>query len=591
MTSGLTPIVESIIAADVGSTMTKAVLIDVVDGEYRILASAEFPSTLEPPWSDISLAVQQCIARIEEIALRKLLDESGALLLPERVDGTGVDAFVATASAAEPLRVAIAGLMRDFSVESARRATFTTYTQPGALISMDSQPGPGTRWTLPERISALLKQSPAVIILTGGSEQGASAPLLEAAYAVAMACAVWPEPTKPDVIFAGNAAARAQIAEQIGESARLRVVDNVRPTVQSENLQAVERELETIFIERRLNRLPGFGAVAALASKPIAATATAFGVGVRALSRHFELNALGVDVGGATTTMALNDATQFHRVLRSDLGVSHHIENVAREAGIDNILRWMPLLMSEDEAWDRLINKALRPFTLPDTRKDLLLEHAVAREAIRLTLPELLQRWQPGKARLYPDLLPTIDLLIGAGGVLTHAPYPAQAVLMLLDALQPIGVANLALDSGGLMPQLSLIGSVQPQAAAQLAVREGITALGTAICPIGAAQAGEVIFTYKMIYEQGDGGTVTGEVKAGEIEVLPLGPYQRAKLELHPTRSIDMGLGERGRTAITTVEGGAVGVMMDARGRPLVLPTDPEQRANLNQEWLYNVGG
>jgi MutL-like protein len=589
MTSIPTPTIESIIAADVGSTMTKAVLIDLVEGEYRIIANAEFPTTLEPPYSDVSLAVLQCIGRLEEIVSRQLLDEKGTLMLPERSDGNGVDAFVATASAAEPLRVAIAGLIRDLSVESARKATYATYAQTETLMSLDSQTGQGERWDLPARIAALHRQVPSVIILTGGSDQGASKPLLDAAYAVATACATWPDAAKPDVIFAGNAAARSRIAEMIGDGARLRVVDNVRPTSQIESLEGIENELELLFLERRLNRLPGIGKLAAVSSKTIAATSAAFGAGVRALSTHFELNTLGVDIGGATTTMAVSDGGKFFRVQRSDIGVSYNIESVARLVGIDNILRWLPIVISEEEAWDYLTNKTLRPFTLPETRKELWLEQAAAREAMRLTLDELAQRWRPERKRAAANQLPTIDLIVGAGGILTHAPHSGQAVLLLLDALQPVSVVNLALDSGGLMPQLSLIASVQPQAAAQLAAREGISALGTAICPIGSARPGDVVVSYSMTYHEGDGSTIGGEVKAGEIEVLPLAPTQKARLELRPARNIDLGQG-RGRPGTTIAEGGTVGLVIDARGRPLVLPGDPEARAELNQQWLYNVG-
>ncbi|TMC59934.1 MAG: hypothetical protein E6J26_02690 [Chloroflexi bacterium] len=579
-------IVESILAADVGSTFTKAVLIDVVEGEYRIIAGAEFPTTLEPPWSDVSLAVQQCFARIEQIAQRTLLDEHGTLVVPEREDGTGVDAFVATASAAEPLRVAIAGLMRDYSVESARKATHSTYTVAETLLALDQQQE-GKRWDLPSRISALQKQSPSVIILTGGSERGANDPLLDVAYAVATACATWPDASKPDVIFAGNASARGAVAEKIGDHAPLRVVDNVQPSVNGENLLPIESELETLYLERRLNRLPGLGKLSAVASKPVAPTSTAFGAGVRALAKHFELSVVGVDIGGATTTMAVQEGETFQRLQRSDLGVSHNVENVARTAGIDNVLRWLPLVLSEDEAWDRLANKTLRPFTLPETREDLLLEQAVAREAIRLALADLLQRWTPKQKPQVAGLLPPIDLLVGAGGVLTHAPYPGQTALLLLDALQPGGVVNLALDGGGIMPQLSLIAGVHPQAAAQLSAREGIVALGTAICPTGAVRAGELVVSYTLSYD--DGGTVSGDVRAGEIDVLPLKPTQKGRLELRPERNIDLGQG-RGRAGTTIAEGGAVGLIIDARGRPLVLPPDPAERAEQNQRWLYNVG-
>lgn len=591
MTNEPPSIIESIIAADVGSTMTKAVLIDTVEGEYRLIARADFPSTFEPPWSDVSLALQQCLARLEEIASRKLLDPRGRPILPEQNDGSGVDAFVATVSAAEPLHVMVMGLMRDYSVESARKATLTTYAyaQDDGLVAIDTKTQEGARWDLPARIAALHKHTPSVIVLTGGNEKGAVAPLLDVLTAVQTACVDWPGQNKPDVIFAGNSAARPQVAEKLGELTVLHVVDNVRPTAQAENLQPLEAELEKIYVEKRLNMLSGFATITSAASKAVMPTATAFALGVNALARHFDckLGAIGVDIGGATTSMVWSNTETLQRVIRSDLGMSYNIEAIARQAGIANVLRWLPIEMSEAEAWDRLANKALRPFTLPESKPDLLLEQAVAREAIHLVLQDLALRWPAAKKA---EGLPRLDMIIGAGGVLTHAPYPRQTALLLLDAFQPASLVYLALDSGGLMPQLGLIASVQPEAAAQLTAREGLTVLGAAIGTTGAAKPGEVVVRYKMTDEKTSQVLATGEVHAGEIEVLPLPQGQRANLELKPSRNIDVGSGRGREPKSTVVEGGAAGVIIDARGRPLILPEDAEKRRAQNQEWLYNIG-
>lgn len=591
MTSESPNVVESIIAADVGSTMTKAVLIDTVENEYRLIARAEFPSTFEPPWSDVSLALQQCLARLEEITSRKLLDLRGRPTLPERGDGSGVDAFVATVSAAEPLHVMIMGLMRDYSVESARKATLATYayTQNDGLVAMDTKTKEGTRWDLPARIAALHKHTPSVIVIVGGNEKGAVAPLMEVVNAVQTACTDWPSTSKPDVIFAGNSAARPQVAEKLGELVVLHVVDNVRPTAQVENLQPLEAELEKIYTEKRLNMLSGFATITSAASKSVMPTATAFALGVNALARHFDCKAgaIGVDVGGATTSMVWSNIVATQRVIRSDLGMSYNIEAIARQAGIANVLRWLPIEMSEAEAWDRLANKALRPFVLPESKPELLLEQAVAREAIRLVLGDLLPHWQPAKKE---EGLPRLDMIIGAGGVLTHAPYPRQTALLLLDAFQPTSLVYLALDSGGLMPQLGLIASVQPQAAAQLTAREGLTVLGAAICTMGVAKPGDVVVRYKMTDEKTSQVLATGEVHAGEIEVLPLPQGQRANVELKPSRGIDVGSGRGREPKSTVVEGGVAGVIIDARGRPLNLLADAEKRRAQNQEWLYNIG-
>jgi len=39
------------------------------------------------------------------------------------------------------------------------------------------------------------------------------------------------------------------------------------------------------------------------------------------------------------------------------------------------------------------------------------------------------------------------------------------------------------------------------------------------------------------------------------------------------------------------VEGGALGVIIDARGRPITLPGDAEKRRTKIQQWYWDVGG
>ena len=46
----------------------------------------------------------------------------------------------------------------------------------------------------------------------------------------------------------------------------------------------------------------------------------------------------------------------------------------------------------------------------------------------------------------------SLGLIIGSGGILSHAPRRQQAALMLIDAFQPQGVTRLAVDSIFMMP-------------------------------------------------------------------------------------------------------------------------------------------
>jgi hypothetical protein len=113
--------------------------------------------------------------------------------------------------------------------------------------------------------------------------------------------------------------------------------------------------------------------------------------------------------------------------------------------------------------------------------------------------------------------------------------------------------------------------------------------LATVITPVGNARPGTPILRVRMAVE---GGGETGvDVKAGTLEVLPLPAGQPAKLTLQPLHRSDVGMGSAGRGGSLRIVGGALGVIVDARGRPLSLPNDPARRIELLKKWLWTLGG
>src|SRR5258708_8501613 len=58
------------------------------------------------------------------------------------------------------------------------------------------------------------------------------------------------------------------------------------------------------------------------------------------------------------------------------------------EAGIGNILRWVPFPVEEVELRNRIKNKMIRPTTIPQTLEDLVIEQAICREALRLSFEQ-----------------------------------------------------------------------------------------------------------------------------------------------------------------------------------------------------------
>ena len=104
---------------------------------------------------------------------------------------------------------------------------------------------------------------------------------------------------------------------------------------------------------------------------------------------------------------------------------------------------------------------------------------------------------------------------------------------------------------------------------------------------MGTARPGEIALRVKVYYP--DGREIQQEVAYGSVDLIPLAPGERATLELHPTRRFDVGLGEPGRGVTAEAEGGVLGLIVDARGRPIELPVDAEGRRQLMQEWLNSL--
>ena len=63
----------SILATDCGSTTTKAILIQRIDGEFRLTHRGEAPTTVEAPFEDVTRGVLNAVMEIEELASKKSL--------------------------------------------------------------------------------------------------------------------------------------------------------------------------------------------------------------------------------------------------------------------------------------------------------------------------------------------------------------------------------------------------------------------------------------------------------------------------------------------------------------------------------------
>jgi uncharacterized protein (TIGR01319 family) len=313
------------------------------------------------------------------------------------------------------------------------------------------------------------------------------------------------------LVFAGNKYAAPQVEKLLKDMFALKIVPNLRPTLETENTEPARHEIHELFMEHVMSHAPGYNKLMSWADIDIMPTPAGEGLAMQTIAKMYNTNVLGVGLGGATTNVysvyledeeaLVLEERKFVRSVSANLGMSYSICNVLKESGLQNIIRWLPFQISEAEVRNRLRNKMIRPTTIPQTLEELLIEHAVAREALRLGLDHhrsLATRLKGGKREMdfgkifkqeavietYIDMM-KIGVISGTGGLLSHAPRRQQSLLVLTDAFLPEGVTRLFQDSVFMMPHLGLLATVYEEAAQQIFEKDCLVRLGTVIAPAG----------------------------------------------------------------------------------------------------------
>ena len=589
--------IRSILATDCGSTTTKAILIEKHGDEYQLIVRGEAPTTVEAPVEDVTAGVINAITEVEELAGRKLLD-NGVIIKPQNGD-EGVDIYISTSSAGGGLQMMVAGVVRSMTGESAERAALGA----GAIV-MDVIASNDKR--LPhEKIERIRQLRPDMLLLSGGIDGGTTSHVVELAEIIA---ASRPQPRlgiayKLPIIYAGNKDARELVRERLDDMMSLEIVDNLRPVLERENLMPTRHKIQEQFLEHVMAHAPGYKKLIEWTDAPIMPTPGAVGEIIQTVSSQQNIQVIGVDIGGATTDVFSvfknRDAEAvFNRTVSANLGMSYSVSNVLAEAGIDNVLRWVPFDIEVGDLRNRVKNKMIRPTTIPQTLQELVLEQAIAREALRLafkqhkqlavelrgvqqqrTISEAFDQAESGQTLVN---MFSLDMLVGSGGVLSHAPRRQQSMLMMIDAFQPEGITHLAVDSIFMMPQLGVLAQVNAEAATQVFERDCLIHLGTCVTPIGIGKAGDTCLSIEINYS--DRPVITENIPFGDLRLYPLEIGEKASLKLQPSRRFDLGAGH-GTPVETEAMGGVVGLVIDTRGRPLEIPSDSKQRVAQLTKW------
>lgn len=575
----------SILIVDVGEISTRALLFDVVEGHYRFIASGISPTSFGAHQYNIQDGVRAAIDQLVAISGRAFFGEDGQLVLPCTPDGVGIDAFAVTLSAGPPVEVVIVGLIEKIDIESARRLVKTTYSRVMDVMSLND------RRAREARLDSILRIRPDLIVIVGGFDDGGVLSVQRLAEPVGLACSLLTNEQKPEVLFAGNQSIQGDIRSLLGKSANLHLAPNLRPSIDVEQLNPAQVVVEKIVTNIRKRQIPGVAELASWAGADIIPTSEAFSRIIRFLSMTLESNKgiLGIDVGASATTIAASFCGSLVLNVCPEFGLGSNLDELLINMPLSDITRWISLDIADDDVRNYLFNKSLYPSSLPVEEKDLAIEQAVARQVIRGAIKKAFKRFPDREFKYTKHLLPWFEPIIVTGSILTQSPSVDQTALMLIDSLQPTGATTLVLDHNHLLPALGAAASINQLMVVHILNTDAFMHLGTVITPVGEAPIGTPVLRIQMIRD--DGQDVNLEIKYGNLEMISLPVGQKARLQLHPLHLFDVGMGAPGRGGALRVMGGELGVIIDARGRPLKLPDDRDERSELLTKWRRVLAG
>ncbi|MET0740241.1 MAG: glutamate mutase L [Candidatus Nanopelagicales bacterium] len=400
---------------DIGSTFTKAALVDVSGGGLLAASSSATTSI-----TDVMHGVQQCL---DDVAARV---------------GRNADEVRLCSSAGGGLRLAVVGYERAVSAEAGRRVALTA---GGHVVHVTSG------LLRPTDVQELLAARPDVVLLVGGTDGGNAEVLLANAHSLARSNLPAP------VVAAGNADVRDDVVDLLrAGDVVVHAVDNVLPAIGTLDPQPARAALRGMFLEhviggKHLSSSRDFAAlVRAATPDAVLAGVELFADGAGSVPGAGDV--LVVDIGGATTdvysvvTRDPEDASlgrdvvelqRRQRTVEGDLGMRWSAPGVVSAAVTEQLL--------EQGDLEGLASVAARrhhdPGLLPVDHADCAVDHQLARLALTIALRRHARPSLDRDVRVPGVDLRQVQTVIGSGGVLRHS-EPKAAREILAPALSDV---------------------------------------------------------------------------------------------------------------------------------------------------------
>lgn len=564
---------DSILAVDFGSVNTRALLFDVVEGEYVLVAQCQGKTTIDTPVADALHGLTKVLRDLSAATQRRLLDEAGALIKPEQTERVGIDYCITTASAGKPIKVALVGLLPDKGIASARRALVPFYTDIVAQVHL--QDGRSDR----ARLNRLAECKPDLIFICGGADGGARAAMQSKLELTRQALMAIQPGVRPTILYAGNKDLLASARDTLGQLVEVMAAPNIRPAPQVEALEPTKKQLARFYDEFRRRAGNSYQNIASISDTGVLPTAQGFEVMTAFYARMLGKGVLSLDIGGAKSLLCIARGDRRRCALRTDIGMGQNAANTLALAGEEAVKAWLPFQPRKGELAKYAAKKSLRTVNQPLDMRERYIEFALLRAGIQLLLADAKD---PG-AQID---LSRLGLILMGGATLVGSGQGALDMMLLSDALPLGGLTKVMCDRYGALPALGALAAANPSAVVQLLQRDLVEHVGSLIKATGSASVGARAMQISIALPSGE--IFRRDIAVGDVWHLPAPAGSSVDISLQVGRGMRVGDKRRLRLRL---RGGRGGILFDARLSALSTSESMTERAVNMLRWYAAVTG
>ncbi len=567
----------SILALDITPLEIHAHLIKRPADVYRWMGVGRAQTTLTMLGNVDKRSLVKSLRQLSARTGYLLLDDDGRLVYPSDNKGRGVDCVSLTWSLPVPLKVVLIGLIPAYSLNIGQR--LIAEMQMTIIDQISLTDGRSDE----EKLDTILSGRPDLIILLGGVDGGAEKVIKNQVDLIVRSLKIIPQDLRPEVVYLGNAQLAEYVKTAIEAFTVISTAPNIQPTLVETDLQPARETLARVCSRIWLKHYHlqiGTQPLSVDSYRPTRNSIEDF-TNILAECENAVGGCVSIYMDG---TSSIISTSRDGRSTSYQYGMVNKTEEIFRqkdEIKLIDVTAWAPAITQQSVLSDHIMGDAFYPGRLPVTNEDSILEYGIDRAAGRRAWHLLtLKKDFPRRLISKQAGVDTDVLFIGGSRLHTRNSY-GRLLLDVLDILQPIGITDVRLDREGLAASLGMLAHLDPIIPIHCILGNAIPKLATVIAP--AFHARDDVKIMSLIITDKNGKEVVQEVRSGNLLRVPLTVGETAMVQIKPHLGVNLGSRKDWKKG-TSVSGSMLGIVIDARGRPLSPRKDPQAQ----QAWMMH---